>query len=172
MRLKFDLEKKNINKQNNNNMDIEDIDSIAFKFRTTNINEKDFLINEFRRLSKTDLTDEGCCFYLDLAEWNLNTALWAYYEYATASGTLLSSSSDERSLHELPQMKFLCDITIGEGESVAPNTNFVKTWRVLNSGKLVQGLLFNQKYSSIFSVRMNIKREFHIIFGAHSTNDY
>lgn len=34
-------------------------------------------------------------------------------------------------------MKFLCDITIGEGESVAPDTKFVKTWRIKNSGKLI-----------------------------------
>jgi hypothetical protein len=107
-----------------------DVDSISLKFRTMNTNDKDSLIADFRRLSKTDLTNEGCCFYLDLAEWNLNTALWAYYEYAAAA----AASSAVASLSELPQMRFLCDVTIGEGESVAPNTNFVKKWRILNCG--------------------------------------
>ena len=130
-------------------MDVEDIDSISFKFRTLNTNDKDYLINEFKRLSKTHLSNEGCCFYLDLAEWNLNTALWYFYEYATsaaaAAATSASSGTNYLTLNDddessnvvevLPQMKFLCDITIGEGESVAPGTNFIKTWRISNSGK-------------------------------------
>lgn len=31
-------------------------------------------------------------------------------------------------------MKFLKDVTIGEGEAVPPNTTFTKTWRIQNSG--------------------------------------
>lgn len=31
-------------------------------------------------------------------------------------------------------MTLLCDSTIGEGESVQPNTQFKKSWRVQNSG--------------------------------------
>lgn len=103
-------------------MDVDaDMDLIC-QFRTMNTNDKDYLINEFRRLSNTELSNEGCCFFLDLGEWNLNTALWAYYEY------------DAPVANELPLMKFMCDITIGEGESVAPNTKFIKTWRIKNIG--------------------------------------
>ena len=32
-------------------------------------------------------------------------------------------------------MSFIRDVTIGEGESVQPNTSFVKTWRIQNNGK-------------------------------------
>lgn len=32
-------------------------------------------------------------------------------------------------------MSFLKDVTIGEGEAVPPNTKFVKTWRIQNSGE-------------------------------------
>lgn len=103
-------------------MDVDaDMDLIC-QFRTMNTNDKDHLINEFRRLSNTELSNEGCCFFLDLGEWNLNTALWAYYEY------------DAPVANDLPLMKFLCDITIGEGESVAPSTKFIKTWRIKNIG--------------------------------------
>lgn len=103
-------------------MDVDaDMDLIC-QFRTMNTNDKDHLISEFKRLSNTELGNEGCCFFLDLAEWNLNTALWAYYEY------------DAPVANELPLMKFVCDITIGEGESVAPNTKFIKTWRIKNIG--------------------------------------
>ena len=31
-------------------------------------------------------------------------------------------------------MTLLCDSTIGEGESVQPNTNFRKSWKIKNSG--------------------------------------
>lgn len=31
-------------------------------------------------------------------------------------------------------MTLICDCTIGEGESVSPNTKFCKSWRVQNSG--------------------------------------
>ncbi|PIK54215.1 hypothetical protein BSL78_08895 [Apostichopus japonicus] len=34
----------------------------------------------------------------------------------------------------LPNMTFIQDVTIGEGESVPPDTVFTKTWRVQNSG--------------------------------------
>ena len=35
----------------------------------------------------------------------------------------------------LPSMTFVRDVTIGEGESVPPLTDFTKTWTVMNSGK-------------------------------------
>ncbi len=36
----------------------------------------------------------------------------------------------------LPNMEFVKDVTIGEGESVPPNTEFTKVWKVRNSGKI------------------------------------
>ena len=35
-----------------------------------------------------------------------------------------------------PAMSFISDVTIGEGEAVPPNTEFLKTWRIQNSGRL------------------------------------
>lgn len=153
-------------------MDIDnsDLDMILNRFRTMNTNDKDYLINEFKRLSNTQLSTEGCSFYLDLAEWNLNTALWAYYEYenreaAANSVNLQNPTHNTTSMqqlaniytnyaNELPEMQFLCDVTIGEGESVHPNTHFIKTWRLKNSGtqkwpancqlKYVNGYNFSQ----------------------------
>ena len=37
-------------------------------------------------------------------------------------------------------MTFVEDSTIGEGELVQPNTEFVKTWRIRNSGMLINSL--------------------------------
>lgn len=124
-------------------MDIDPSLDLINQFRSMNTNDKDHLINEFRRLSNTEMTNEGCCFFLDLAEWNLNTALWTYYEY------------DASDAWNLPQMKLVGDVTLKEGEAVAPNRTFVKTWRVRNSGhkawpsgchlKLINGFDFGFK---------------------------
>jgi hypothetical protein len=53
---------------------------------------------------------------------NLNEAILAYYDA-------------EMPTDKIPQMRFIADVTVGEGEAIPPNTRFVKTWRVENSGK-------------------------------------
>ncbi len=52
---------------------------------------------------------------------NLQAAVCAYYDL-------------EQPTVRLPCMAFVQDITIGEGESIPPNTEFIKTWRIQNSG--------------------------------------
>jgi hypothetical protein len=52
---------------------------------------------------------------------NLQAAVCSYFEY------------DQPTVRS-PQMSFVKDITIGEGESVTPNTKFTKTWRIQNTG--------------------------------------
>lgn len=104
-----------------------DVDTSEFDliscFRSMNTDDKDNLIAEFKRLSKTELSNDGCRFYLDLANWNLNTALWAYYEYDLPSD-----------LQNLPSMRLVCDVTVGDGESIEPNSTFIKTWKIINNG--------------------------------------
>lgn len=51
---------------------------------------------------------------------NLQAAICSYFDF--------------ESTYKLPCMTLLCDSTIGEGESVPPNTKFRKSWRVQNSG--------------------------------------
>ena len=50
------------------NTESSEIDLIS-QFRSMMTNEKDHLISEFKRLSNTELQDEGCKFYLDMANW-------------------------------------------------------------------------------------------------------
>jgi hypothetical protein len=52
----------------------------------------------------------------------LNEAILAYYDA-------------EMPTDKIPQMRFIADVTVGEGEAIPPNTRFVKTWRVENSGR-------------------------------------
>ena len=145
-------------------MDIDnaDIDSIACKFRTMNTNDKDHLIAEFKRcLSSVDVSDDICCFYLDMAEWNLNSALWAFYEYETSNGNGNWSSRQATSaaylsqLQSLPQMRFVCDVTNGEGESIPPNTAFYKTWRIANTGNTIWPVGCQLKYVNGFEFTLD-----------------
>ena len=54
---------------------------------------------------------------------NLQAAIGSYYDY-----------EQNTELVPLPSMAFVKDVTIGEGESVRPNVNFVKTWKIKNTG--------------------------------------
>ncbi|CAF3886546.1 unnamed protein product [Rotaria sordida] len=86
----------------------------------TTCNRED-LIAQFRSTTNAMLTDDGCRFFLDMSNWNLNEAILAYYDA-------------EMPTDKIPQMRFIADVTVGEGEAIPPNTRFIKTWRVENSG--------------------------------------
>ncbi|CAF0909235.1 unnamed protein product [Adineta ricciae] len=91
------------------------------RLRSITTNNREDLIAQFRATTNAMLTDEGCTFFLELSNWNLNEAILAYYDA-------------EMPTDKIPQMRFVGDITIGDGEAIPPNTKFVKTWRVENSG--------------------------------------
>lgn len=91
------------------------------KFSCLGTTDHDVLINELQRLLDFQLNPSGCAFFLDMTNWNLQAAVGAYYDF--------NSPQDK-----LPSMAFIRDVTIGEGESVPPNTAFVKTWRIQNNG--------------------------------------
>lgn len=54
---------------------------------------------------------------------NLQAAIGSYYDY-----------EQQNDLVPLSSMTFVKDVTIGEGESVRPDVNFIKTWRIKNTG--------------------------------------
>ena len=109
------------------------------RLRSITTNNREDLIAQFRATTNAMLTDEGCTFFLELSNWlvanerhlrifvryrsfrNLNEAILAYYDA-------------EMPTDKIPQMRFVGDVTIGDGEAIPPNTKFVKTWRVENSG--------------------------------------
>lgn len=104
-------------------MDVDaDVDSqLLQQFSSMATTDREVLIAEFQRLLGNQLSDDACAFFLDMNNWNLQAAICSYFEYEQPSS-------------KMPQMSFVKDITIGEGESVTPNTKFTKTWRVQNSG--------------------------------------
>nr|XP_039273589.1 protein ILRUN-like isoform X2 [Styela clava] len=97
--------------------------SLLSRFQAMGTTDKDVLISQFQSLLGFQLNPAGCAFFLDMTNWNLQSAIGAYYDFEGAPQS------------KLPSMTFILDVTVGEGESVPPNTTFVKTWRVQNSGK-------------------------------------
>lgn len=65
------------------------------------------------------ITSALCCHR------NLQAAIGAYYDFESPNIAA-------------PCMSFVRDVTIGEGESVPPDTPFTKTWRIQNTGQLAR----------------------------------
>ncbi|XP_026857590.1 protein ILRUN-like isoform X2 [Electrophorus electricus] len=98
-----------------------DIDpELMQKFSCMGTTDKDILITEFQRLLGFQLNPAGCAFFLDMTNWNLQAAIGAYYDFESPNITA-------------PSMSFVEDVTIGEGESIPPDTPFTKTWRIQNT---------------------------------------
>ena len=70
---------------------------------------------------------ESAEFFLEANNWTLTDAITSYFDNG---GTAIRRPTIR------PDMRFVCDITIGEGEEVPPNVTFEKTWRILNSGEV------------------------------------
>ncbi|CAH2221375.1 ILRUN isoform X3 [Pelobates cultripes] len=101
-------------------MDVDLDPELLQKFSCLGTTDKDVLISEFQRLLGFQLNPAGCAFFLDMTNWNLQAAIGAYYDFESPSVTV-------------PCMSFVEDVTIGEGESVPPDTQFTKTWRIQNT---------------------------------------
>lgn len=92
------------------------------RLRSITTSNHEDLIAQFRTTTNAVLTDEGCIFFLEMNNWNLNEAILAYYDA-------------EMPTDKVPQVRFIADVTVGEGEAIPPSTRFIKTWRVENSGQ-------------------------------------
>uniref|UniRef100_A0A3B3RH30 Protein ILRUN n=1 Tax=Paramormyrops kingsleyae TaxID=1676925 RepID=A0A3B3RH30_9TELE len=102
-------------------MDLDLDPELMQKFSCMGTTDKDVLISEFQRLLGFQLNPAGCAFFLDMTNWNLQAAIGAYYDFESPN-------------INAPSMSFVEDVTIGEGESVPPDTQFTKTWRIQNTG--------------------------------------
>lgn len=101
----------------------EDVDlHLLQEFSRMGTTDKDVLIQQLQKLTENSLNYAESIFFLEMNNWNLEAAVWAYFEF--------SQQTSEAG----PSMQVLADVTIGEGEAVTPNTAFVKTWRLRNNG--------------------------------------
>ncbi|XP_074595047.1 protein ILRUN [Brevipalpus obovatus] len=111
------------------NGDLHDLESsLLQQFSCLATQDKDVLIHEFQKLlSPNQLSAEGCAFFLDMNNWNLQQAICTYFD-------LDCPREWPGWVESMPTMTLIKDVTIGDGEEVPPNTKFFKTWKIQNSG--------------------------------------
>jgi len=109
----------------------EETGQLLQRFSTMQTQDRQDQISQMRRLVGSHLPEEKAKFYLEMSNWNVMSAVGFFFdleENATEINAL-------ETIQIIPEMVFISDSTVGEGESVPPGTNFVKTWTVRNSGK-------------------------------------
>ncbi|XP_059972414.1 protein ILRUN-like isoform X1 [Mesoplodon densirostris] len=102
-------------------MDVGPDPGLMQKFSCLGTADKDVLISEFQRLLGFQLILAGCAFFLGMTSWNLQGAIGAYYDFESPNISV-------------PSVSFVEDVTIGERESISPYAQYIKTWRIQNSG--------------------------------------
>eukprot|EP00092_Neocalanus_flemingeri_P024741 GFUD01026830.1.p1 GENE.GFUD01026830.1~~GFUD01026830.1.p1 ORF type:complete len:223 (-),score=64.09 GFUD01026830.1:82-750(-) len=98
-----------------------EVDEVVSQLGSLQTNDQEELVNQMMRLVGANINFSSARFYLEMNQWNVQAAVCSYFDLETGNS-------------KLPGMVFLQDITIGEGDSIPPNTKFVKTWRVQNPG--------------------------------------
>lgn len=98
-----------------------EVDEVVSQLGSLQTTDQEELVSQMMRLVGANINFTSARFYLEMNQWNVQAAVCSYFDLETASA-------------RLPGMVFLQDITIGEGDSIPPNTQFVKTWRVQNPG--------------------------------------
>lgn len=107
-------------------VDESDVDSMLLQqFSCMGTTDRDVLISQFHKLVGEGSNERDAAFYLEMNNWNLQEAVGAYFDLQSGAVPLLPP----------PSLVLLEDATVGEGESVPPDTTFVKTWRIQNGGR-------------------------------------
>lgn len=105
-----------------NNSPENDIEqNFLMQFRSMVTTDKDDLIKQFQTIGE-NLNNSTATFFLDMSNWNLQTAIGCYFDFMAFS--------------RLPSMKLLNDLTIGKDEKVTPNTHFRLSWLLQNNGEI------------------------------------
>uniref|UniRef100_A0A023FDH2 Nbr1 FW domain-containing protein n=1 Tax=Amblyomma cajennense TaxID=34607 RepID=A0A023FDH2_AMBCJ len=104
-------------------MDIDsDLDlNLLQQFSCLGTTDRDVLIGQLQKVLGYQLNTTECAFFLDMNNWNLQAAVCSYFDIDAPK-------------ENGPSMTLIKDVTIGDGEAVPPNTRFVKTWRIQNTG--------------------------------------
>jgi len=119
---------------------IEDEWDLINKLNTMGTRDREDLLTQFQSIVGTQMSPGCCTFYLEMGNWNLQTALCAYYDL---------SAANER----LPLIELINESIHLQERSVAPNQPFEKLWILKNTGtepwpsnlkvKFVQGYNFS-----------------------------
>lgn len=93
---------------------------LLHQFSRMGTTDHDELVNQLQKVLGNQLNYTTARFFLDMNNWNLQAAVGCYLDYY--SGT------------KLPSMQIISDVTVGEGEAITPNTRFIQSWNVKNTG--------------------------------------
>jgi len=113
-------------------MEVDEIDTgLLEQFGSLQTVDHADLVRQMRKLvgGEESITETCAQFYLEMSNWNVHAAVGHYFDLNGGNGAGAGSM-----LPPLPSMTFIRDVTIGEGESVPPLTDFTKTWTVMNTG--------------------------------------
>nr|ACO15569.1 C6orf106 homolog [Caligus clemensi] len=102
-------------------MEESELESASFleQFGCMQTLDKEDLVEEMLGLIGPEKLSSGSArFYLEMNMWNVQSAVCTYFDLET----------------RLPSMSFLEDLTVGEGQSIPPDTPFLKTWKLSNDG--------------------------------------
>uniref|UniRef100_A0A6M2DIG0 Nbr1 FW domain-containing protein n=1 Tax=Xenopsylla cheopis TaxID=163159 RepID=A0A6M2DIG0_XENCH len=94
--------------------------SLLQQFSCLGTTDHDELVSQLQKILGNNLNETTARFFLDMSNWNLQAAIGSYLDCETPA--------------KVPSMILLADVTVGEGESITPNTSFIKTWRIQNNG--------------------------------------
>ncbi|XP_055617585.1 protein ILRUN isoform X2 [Toxorhynchites rutilus septentrionalis] len=103
------------------NQSMDDIEqNFLTQFSSMVTTDKEDLIKQFQTIGE-NLNYSTATFFLDMSNWNLQTAVGCYFDFMAFS--------------RVPSMKVLNDLTIGKDEKVTPNTPFQLCWLLQNNGE-------------------------------------
>lgn len=99
----------------------QDVESeLMNRLTTLGTRDKEDLADEFRNIVGNQMSPACCNFYLEMGNWNLPTALGAYYDVTSTTADITASFA----LQVVDETKHA---------SVAANESFVKTWKIKNT---------------------------------------
>lgn len=99
-------------------------DDLLSMFAIMNTSEREALVEQFCAVAP-HADRPTAQFFLEANNWTLQAAIASFFENGAVNLQLQRRN---------PVAEFVCDVTIGEGESVPPHTRFEKTWRLRNAG--------------------------------------
>jgi len=108
----------------------QDIDSLLLQqFSSMATQDREVLISELQKVINNQLTADGCAFFLDMNNWNLQGAVCSYFEFY---------HQDSPHLLWLPKMAVVepeeLERRSTHMHTLAPGEAFTQTWTLTNTG--------------------------------------
>lgn len=102
-------------------MDVDLDQELLNKLNTLGTRDREDLMAQFQSIVGTYMSPSCCEFYLEMGNWNLQTALCGYY--------------DVMATDRPPSLEVVEETNHKDVNSLCPGQSFMKTWRVKNTGQ-------------------------------------